>query len=830
MKTSLMNKLIGASCCALMLAAQTAGAWDTHYDFWVSNQSCNSDSVYITATFNNQSGSGSETEAYGPFSVAGGRMQEFTGSGGWPVNTLPGSSVTGMDAQGYCSGGGSENWPNGSTTIYITGNFTIGTNCPTQTTSTNVTITLTNNTSGYADLTWTYDGSIQQMDLRTCPGTSDSSTATIHYNADGGALDTFSGNVSYDGPSLTNHTVTLTNPDGSGVVMDFSWIFNGQYAYVDHNMMPGSSDSHSANVNLCAGDTFTGQTTATGPAYTNVTGTVSNPFTDKTVLAYWTFNGQTVKQETLLPGQSDSVTEQIPMGGANTTFAWGYTVNGNFGGNSDNPFGTNNIGMSYSNSPSGGSGGFGGTGGGGTSGATGGGTGTGGTVGGSTPTGTNAPIWTGNIFTNNINYPDPPGGGNGTDTKGLALDSTLRAIGGTLHNDNLETLKGLGVIDKDVQSVTQAILGKGTNIITVNVPANSNIWVQNFPSMGPVTNLLGSIDTYALGTQTAMGVMTNEAGQQISYLAILTNDVWQIVKEMTNQPAFADTNGYLGGLYTNSIDLNTKFGTFTNDAGQQVAYEAVLSNDLWIITQELTNMAGTLTQQVIVNFPTNMTYTFNQASNVNVMNWPTNYATENTLEGISNLLASGLIGSNGNFTLDTNFGAYLNATSDLAGYSVAYDGPTTYDATVSASGAAADQSGLTTQETAFDTLVANITDFSGNVLDTYPPVDMTFDFGPYVSGSTAKALGFSPKANGLSGASGTMMDFDPLHSTWGPELFSVAKQLFTWLIALAFFVRVTEEAWKAVMVITGAHGINPQAVRTVIKNTGTSGLPGNPNV
>jgi len=810
MKTPIFSRLRHITLCFTLLAAPVAYAWDTQFDFWVSNRGCNSDYVYITATFNYQSGGGDMTQTYGPFSVGGGQTEEFTGSDGWPANTNPGSSVTGNDTQGYCTGGGSENWPNGSSTIYITGTFTIGTNCPTDNLTTNVTITLVNNSGGYADLQWMFNGVVHKVDQKVCPNASDSDTATVRINSDGSWLDSFTGTVIGDGPASTNLSVTLMNPQNSGVVMDFSWIFNGQYLYVDHNMMPGSSDARSANVNLCNGDTFTGQTTATGPAYTNVTGTVSNPFTDKSVLAYWTLNGQTVKQETLVPGQSDSVTEQIPMGGANTSFAWGYTVSGDYGGNNDNPFGTNNIGLTFTNSPSSGTGGFGSTGGGGTTGPTGGGTGTGGTVGGSTPTGTNAPIWTGSIFTNNINYPDPPGGGDGTDTKGLALDSTLRAVGGALHNDNLETLKGLGVIDKDVQSVTQAILGKGTNIITVNVPANSNVWVQNFPGLGPVTNMLSSIGTYTLGTQTEMGVMTNEAGQQVSYLAVLTNDMWQIVKEMTNQAAFADTNGYLGGLYTNSIDLDTKFGTFTNDAGQLVAYQAVLSNDLWTITQELTNMAGTLTQQVIVNFPTNMTYTFNQASNVNVMNWPSNLATESTLEGISNLLSGALSPTNGNFALDTNFEAYGGTNYDLGGYNVEYDGPTNYANALSTSTSQASASGLLAEETMFDTFRDSLLDWSSSVPDTYPPVSMVVDFNAYGVNSS--------------------MDLDPLHQPWGQELFALAKNLFAFLIALSFLGKITEEAWKAVLVIVGAHGINPAAVRTVIKNTGTSGLPGNPNV
>jgi len=684
-------------------------------------------------------------------------------------------------------------------------------------TTTNVTICLTNTTSGYANLVWYFDGATAKQDSKVCPGFSDCMTETIRMNSDGGSQDSFSGTVNYAGSSTTNVAVMLQNPANSGVIMDFSWMFNGTYLYVDHNMMPGTADTKSQPCNLCNGDIFTGMAAQTGSAYTNVTGTVTNPFNDRTVTAYWILNGVTVKQEILGPGQTDSLTEQIPMGGQNTTFSWGYTVNGETtGGNGDNPFATNNIGLTYSNNPSGGFGGFGSTGGGGTTGPTGGGTGIGGTVGGSPPGGTNAPIWTGQIFTNNINYPTPLNGDTGNGTNGgsggpWALDSTLRAVGGTLHNDNLETLKGLGIIDKDVQAVTQAILGKGTNIITVNVPPSSNVWVQNFPSLGPVTNLLTTIAGYDGNLNTEMGVLTNEAGQQVAYLAVLTNDVWQVVKAMTNQPSLADTNGYLGGVFTNTLNLNSVFGTFTNEAGQLVAYQGILSNDLWVITRELTNMAGSLTQQVIVNFPTNITVYAQAASNVFVMNWPSNLAAESTLAGISNLLAGAFMPTNGNLSLDTNFGAYLAITSDLGGYSVQFDGPTTYDAVMSVGTSAAQQSGLKTQETAFDTFVGNITDFSGNVLDTYPAVSMVIDFSAY-------------------GVPGGQMDLDPLHTDWGVELFAVAKSLFTWLIALSFLVKVTEEAWKAVMVIMGAHGINPQAVRTVVRNSGTSGPPGNPNV
>lgn len=85
-----------------------------------------------------------------------------------------------------------------------------------------VSISLTNTTSGYADLVWTYDGATQKIDQNTCPGTVDSSSATLHYNSDGYTSDSFSGSVNYRSSSSTNCQVTLTNPNGSQVIMDFS--------------------------------------------------------------------------------------------------------------------------------------------------------------------------------------------------------------------------------------------------------------------------------------------------------------------------------------------------------------------------------------------------------------------------------------------------------------------------------------------------------------------------------------------------------------------------------------------------------------------------------
>jgi hypothetical protein len=66
------------------------------------------------------------------------------------------------------------------------------------------------------------------------------------------------------------------------------------------------------------------------------------------------------------------------------------------------------------------------------------------------------------------------------------------------------------------------------------------------------------------------------------------------------------------------------------------------------------------------------------------------------------------------------------------------------------------------------------------------------------------------------------MDCDPLHSYWRPELFLLVKRLITWLLAFWFLMKVLEDAWKAVFVITGAHGINPAAVRAKPKETGTT--------
>ena len=589
----------------------------------------------------------------------------------------------------------------------------------------------------------------------------------------------------YVAPAYTNLTIQLVNDVTSGQIRSFIWYVNGMIDKVDQHMCPGQSDSDTATfpMNSDGGftGTFTGSQNLETASSTNVTGVVSNPITDKIVSAYWQLNGQTVKTKSLLPGQSDSYSATIDLCNNNQSFTWGYTVVGDYSG--DNPFQTNNVGTgSYTNGVGGAGGGYGG--------------GTGGSF-------TND-IYHNYYFTNNILYPTNSYEASNGFPAGLALDSTLRAGFGTLHNDNGEIVKGLGLMDTHVQAVTAAIIAKGTNVVVVNVPASSNVWVQNFPAAANYSNLLNGINNDAYNLTTQMGTLTNEAGQTVQYLAVLTNDMMQIVKAVTNSTTAADTNGFLAGIYTNSLNLNqlpSYYGTFTNELGQLISYEAVMSNEVLVITKELTNLTANLTN--VFQYPTNITVTasINTASNVWIQNWPTNhwptnYATELTLQGISNLLGGTLLVSN--LTVpgwDTNPGISFGV-SDATNLAQVENGAQTNYTSAQAESASAsgDYAG------AESTLAAFIAEMTPVDIDegSFSAPDMTYDFagviGPHRSGKS------------LLSAS-TVIDFNPLNNPNIAPLFGFAKTLWTWGLAFAYMLRCVRDTVKTMEMCENARGV-----------------------
>ena len=576
--------------------------------------------------------------------------------------------------------------------------------------STNVTLCLTNATPGQTcSFVWTYDGTRLAQDDNVCATNTDCRTATINY-VNNVAQDTFTAYIANVKSSMTNMVVTLSNPSDSGQIQNFLWFVNGQLVKEIDHVCPGISQGVTLSVDKCNSSYGTQQVNA-GPASTNMTMTVSNPDPLNSASAYWMLNGTVLKQETLGPGQSDSLTQTIDIcgltgNGGTVNLQWGYRMQNNTTG--ANPFdGMTNL---FGNWSANTNGNFSGTtrSGGGT-GATGGSSGTGGTSGPGSPILTNS--LGGTVFTNNINWPTPAGGGGssgtngtggsdgtGTSTAGLALDSTLRAGFGTLHNDNGQVLQGLGIIDKDIQAQGKAtngpsIVGVGTNVWVANQISTTNMeWLLSLINSNQVG--LGSTFSNVLGGQnSAWTMMTNELGQQVALQWALSNDVMQVVKAITNAPNYnGDTNqSYLQGIYTNSVLNNSQqevyHGDFTNEIGQIISYEAVMSNELLVITKELTNQpastnpisitVNTSSNLWVANWPTNQPY----PTNIWVANMPTNfgtftnspftltnYATESTLEGISNLLASLLNG--GTSSNDINAEAAKGAAAAMAGSNI----------------------------------------------------------------------------------------------------------------------------------------------------------------
>lgn len=526
-------------------------------------------------------------------------------------------------------------------------------------------------------------------------------------------------------PVYTNTTVTVNNAGGSGVVGYANFTYNG-VPYSSFMLCPGQSatQSHICSV-VDPVDSFTGAFAPLRPSTTNITGTVLNDLADKVVNAYWKFNGNVIKSEYLMPGQSDSYTFAYDLCGAgNGSFTWGYTVVGTSPDPANpNPFGnaTNSQGSFASSTP--------------TNGAFYAGTGTSG--------GGYSPFPSDYVFTNNIAYPVGL-----TNLNGLALDATLRAGQGQLHEDNLNEIKAASVLHQDNSDLIASIgLLARTNPIILNAP--SNVFVMNFPS---------------------------------------------------NSPA-ADYTGVL----TNSLSEGKSFhGDTTNLLGEMIRYQGIISNDMYVITQWMTNQVPP-TNQFTVQFPTNGVFVFsNQPSTF------TNYATESTLAGISNAFfnADGIGDTNFAGALETNFDDVF-PTNPFASYHYEWTGPTN----LAMAEAEANNSQISTIETTVQAFIAGFVDPSGSMDDEYPAVDMTYTFPSFGGGGPLSRRMMT------SGVGGNTMDFDPLHNESLAALFALAKTLFTWGIAAMYLQKITTDGFKLVMILNTAHGVNPSAVTAELKKS-----------
>ena len=338
---------------------------------------------------------------------------------------------------------------------------------------------------------------------------------------------------------------------------------------------------------------------------------------------------------------------------------------------------------------------------------------------------------TGTVLTNNIAWPTSSGQ-SGTNGGAIAHDATLEAGFGQLHQDEQNIIAGEGILNQDLQKL--------------QLPAGaSNVWVQNWPD--PPTNW--------------------------NYTPLLTT---------------LATNSILSAQQSASY-----FTTYTNQLGQVVTLETVLSNEILQVVAAITNQAtNQFTFTVPTNsfqFPTNLSVTFS------------NYATESTLEGISNLLGGSYAVTNAE---DGGMGAALAGTVvsnvDFDGLTndVELGGETNYAAAQSASATAStDLQGV---ESGLATFISEMTPL--DIDDNFGDPDLTYTFN--LGGAGAKT--HVAHSSSLSGGS-TTIDFNPLHNEQIAPFFTFSKTLWTWGLAMVYMLRCVRDATIAIEMCENARGV-----------------------
>jgi hypothetical protein len=357
----------------------------------------------------------------------------------------------------------------------------------------------------------------------------------------------------------TNIVLQVNNPSSDSVYAG-SISHNGAVIEAFPFILPGQIFTRTFSI--CQDENFawpnesySSESHSIASLYTNITGHVFNDTLDKYVEAYWSQNGTVQHTVGLFPGQSADYTMPISLAG-NNDLKWGYTIRGQ-ANDPWNPLDdvtkTNFIGGYTNNGTGSAGGGYGGAGG----------------YGGGSGLIPPPP------FTNNIPYPD-----GGTNSGSWALDSSVRAGFGTLHNDN-QTLQ------TSLSDLNQTIKQAGAS--------------------GSSSNDFASMSKGILDLNTKAAVITNQNGQLVSIVSVLTNDVWQVVSAITNARPSVNVS--------NQLVLPTNGLVVTVSNLQSEPYPT----NIWV-----------------QNFPTNIGGNFTVTNFGQVL---TNYAQETTLQGVSNLLS-----------------------------------------------------------------------------------------------------------------------------------------------------------------------------------------------
>jgi hypothetical protein len=295
------------------------------------------------------------------------------------------------------------------------------------------------------------------------------------------------------------------------------------------------------------------------------------------------------------------------------------------------------------------------------------------------------------------------------------------------------------------------------------------------------------------------GVLTNLLFQVANSDQLLTNLAAQFptnaAQQSSNQVTFAQGEQ----LVTNSAQL---LGLFSDRLGTVITNQAQANAEMSWLNFTMSNFVAVLPSALSNNDQ------LPQVSNVWVQNWPTNhnpaltnYATETTLEGISNLLGAPFVSSTnlGDGGLGAAIASQLSSNVDLVGgvtSSVAFTGETNvYDAQNNSGSASTQLQGAESQLAAF---IGEIT--APDIDEDFGDADLTFDFGPYVRG------GAKPQAL-IAGGISTIIDFNPLHNPDIAPIFGFCKVLITWGLALFYMRRCASDAVKAIELCEMGRGV-----------------------
>jgi len=400
-----------------------------------------------------------------------------------------------------------------------------------------------------------------------------------------------------------------------------------QSVYVAFYGADGSSGSYHVPYNQTMVLPWAGASITETPVYTNFTFTICNTLSGPGK-ATWTYNGQMVKQMVLKPGACDAwTTPQLKVSPAppdNFTFngtlvpvnqVLGFDTNGTPSFMTDTNGGNSVTYTNGSNTD----------------------TITSGTNSGSYFPQTNTIVW------------QPP--------TGLASESTLQAGFSAAYKQGQDFVNGLAVLHQDLATTLHSDLQTINSSIKASVSSNTvNLTVTNTGSTNvDYTGLLGSLLTNSYDLSTKFGTFTNEEGLIISYMAVLSNDVFQITREFTNNPP------------TNHISLTNQL-QFTNNLS---VTNTLQTTNVFSVTNQLSltnNVNVSLTNNVTVSV-TNSLLVTNTFDFTNAPDWTNGL----TLEQYSNYMNPAVIQQQltnqlPSTTANTNAAQQLADTSGIRGF------------------------------------------------------------------------------------------------------------------------------------------------------------------